>query len=169
MLGNATTMFGIEAQRIFLTTLLGICGMCILQAAHAQPPVARSEGSLQRITSALSHVVKSDSRPQALRLDLRPPLENLGEPSPAATGLGVGGNHRLFGGGAPGFQADRGTAERAAPAVSGHIMSPMETVVHNFHQEGLPVAKLFQSETSLVHIGLNPRGKPGLWVVHKTR
>lgn len=46
-------------------------------------------------------------------------------------------------------------------------MSPMETLAHNFHQEGLPVAKLFESNQSLVHLGLNPKGKPGLWIVHK--
>jgi hypothetical protein len=50
---------------------------------------------------------------------------------------------------------------------SGHIMSPIEALAHNFHQQGLPVARLFENHTSLVHLGLNEKGKPGLWILHK--
>jgi hypothetical protein len=53
------------------------------------------------------------------------------------------------------------------PAEGTHIMSPLQNLAHNFRQEGLPIAKLFQSDESLVHLGLNPKGKPGLWLVHK--
>jgi hypothetical protein len=66
------------------------------------------------------------------------------------------------------FQSPFRSEGRSTPAASsGHIMSPMETLAHNFRQEGLPIARLFQSNDSLVHVGLSPKGKPGLWVVHK--
>jgi hypothetical protein len=41
--------------------------------------------------------------------------------------------------------------------------------VSRVHREGLPVARLFETKSALVHLGLNPRGKPGLWLVQKTR
>jgi hypothetical protein len=47
------------------------------------------------------------------------------------------------------------------------IPSRAELLTRNFHRDGLPVAKLFQSQYSLVHIGLNQKGKPGLWFVEK--
>ncbi len=46
-------------------------------------------------------------------------------------------------------------------------MSPMQLMAHNFRQQGLPLAKLFENKDSLVHLGLNQKGKPGLWIVHK--
>jgi hypothetical protein len=36
-----------------------------------------------------------------------------------------------------------------------------------FHREGLPVARLWESRTAFVSLGLNARGKPGLWLVQK--
>lgn len=36
------------------------------------------------------------------------------------------------------------------------------------HREGLPVARLFETKGALLHLGLNPKGKPGLWLVQKT-
>ena len=40
--------------------------------------------------------------------------------------------------------------------------------VRRAHREGLPVARLFESKSALVHLGLSPKGKPGLWLVQKT-
>ena len=33
--------------------------------------------------------------------------------------------------------------------------------------EGLPVARLWETKTALLHVGLSPRGKPGLWLIQK--
>jgi hypothetical protein len=49
---------------------------------------------------------------------------------------------------------------RARPAI--------QDFVRKVHREGLPVARLFETKSALVHLGLNPRGKPGLWLVQKT-
>jgi hypothetical protein len=48
-------------------------------------------------------------------------------------------------------------------------MSRVEEMARRFPREGLPVARLFESQTSLVHVGLNPRGKPGIWLIQKLR
>ena len=44
----------------------------------------------------------------------------------------------------------------------------IDEYVRRVHTEGLPVARLFESKSALVHLGLSPRGKPGLWLVQKT-
>jgi hypothetical protein len=44
----------------------------------------------------------------------------------------------------------------------------LQDFVRGVHREGLPIARLFESKSALVHLGLSPRGKPGLWLVQKT-
>jgi hypothetical protein len=45
----------------------------------------------------------------------------------------------------------------------------IQEFVQRTRREGLPVARLFESKSALVHLGLSPKGKPGLWLVQKTR
>jgi hypothetical protein len=47
-------------------------------------------------------------------------------------------------------------------------MSTAEAFAQRFHREGLPVARLWENHAALVSLGLNQKGKPGLWVVQKT-
>lgn len=44
----------------------------------------------------------------------------------------------------------------------------IQEFVQRVHREGLPVARLFETKSALLHLGLSPRGKPGLWLVQKT-
>ncbi len=44
----------------------------------------------------------------------------------------------------------------------------IQDFVRRVHQEGLPVARLLETKSALVHLGLSPKGKPGLWLVQKT-
>jgi hypothetical protein len=46
-------------------------------------------------------------------------------------------------------------------------MSRAEEIAHRFRHEGLPVARLFESRSALVSLGLNQRGKPGIWLIQK--
>jgi hypothetical protein len=60
-------------------------------------------------------------------------------------------------------------APLAAMASDGMRTRPaLQDFVRRVHREGLPVARLFESKSALVHVGLSPRGKPGLWLVQKT-
>jgi hypothetical protein len=45
--------------------------------------------------------------------------------------------------------------------------SPMQALAHRVHREGLPVARLWENKSALVSLGLNQRGKPGLWIIQK--
>jgi hypothetical protein len=46
--------------------------------------------------------------------------------------------------------------------------SRVKQIAEHFHREGLPVARLWESRSALLSLGLNGRGKPGLWLVQKT-
>jgi hypothetical protein len=43
----------------------------------------------------------------------------------------------------------------------------LEKSLHRFHQEGLPLAHLWQGTSSSLSLGINPDRKPGLWFVKR--
>jgi hypothetical protein len=49
------------------------------------------------------------------------------------------------------------------------IPGRVEELALRFHREGLPIARLWENKSALVSLGLNQKGKPGLWIVQKTR
>lgn len=126
--------------------------------ARAAPPVSRLAAPLAHGGESRPINVSASMRVPAGRLDLAPPqgLPLYERPAAAAfvpqrtLGAALAANLPTLGGPSP-----------------GRIMSRPEVLVRNFKREGLPLAKLFQSENSLVHVGLNPKGKPGLWFVEK--
>jgi hypothetical protein len=121
-----------------------------------------------------SHVTSQESRQEARaqtqvpasapHLDLRPPLhafdaDNAGEkPSSAFSSMSRHSN------------SSREPAELPVLGSEGTRARPtVQEFVQRVHREGLPVARLFETKSALVHLGLSPRGKPGLWLVQKTR
>jgi hypothetical protein len=46
-------------------------------------------------------------------------------------------------------------------------MGGVEEFARRVHREGLPVARLWENKSALVSLGLNQKGKPGLWIVQK--
>jgi hypothetical protein len=48
------------------------------------------------------------------------------------------------------------------------IPGRVEELVLHFHREGLPLARLWENKSALISLGLNPKGKPGLWITQKT-
>jgi hypothetical protein len=100
--------------------------------------------------------------PPAHRLDLALPA-NMAAPAdkPPASFPSL---HRQ----AQGTQAPiqlRGFGAADPPA---RIPGRVEEMVLRFHREGLPLARLWENKTALVSLGLNPKGKPGLWITQKT-
>jgi hypothetical protein len=62
---------------------------------------------------------------------------------------------------------------KTPPALGGESMQPRplgraEAFAQRFHREGLPVARLWENHSALISLGLNQKGKPGLWLVQKT-
>ncbi len=45
----------------------------------------------------------------------------------------------------------------------------MEERLRVARRDGLPVARLWEGKSVLLHLGFNQKGKPGLWIMQKTR
>jgi hypothetical protein len=121
--------------------MLGLCGGALMSAAFAAPPSPQKG---------------------MVRLDLHPPLtapEAAEKPSVA-------------------FPS---SLHRQTPAAPGQLQLPglgsegshapmrgrVEDFVRRVHREGLPVARLWENKSALVHVGFNQKGKPGLWLIQK--
>jgi hypothetical protein len=96
----------------------------------------------------------------ALHLDLHPSLAALSMenhstafPSPHRQFLGSQENLQLPSLGTEGAQA--------------RVPSRVEEFARRVHKEGLPVARLWENKSALVSLGLNQKGKPGLWIIQK--
>ena len=61
--------------------------------------------------------------------------------------------------------------EEQLPGGSNVATLRMESKVQELERrvphEGLPIARLWETKTALLHVGLNPKGKPGLWLIQK--
>jgi len=57
-----------------------------------------------------------------------------------------------------------------ARALNFQEMSQAQILAHRIqrmHREGLPIAHLWESQSAALSIGLNQRGKPGLWFTQR--
>jgi hypothetical protein len=73
--------------------------------------------------------------------------------------------HRRSPSGQEQIQLSGSTSESPHARIPGRV----EELALRFHREGLPIARLWESKSALVSLGLNQKGKPGLWIVQKTR
>jgi hypothetical protein len=67
-----------------------------------------------------------------------------------------------------GLASDNKTAAALAEVPIAKPMSGAEAFARRVHEEGLPVARLWETKSALVSVGLNQKGKPGLWLIQKT-
>jgi hypothetical protein len=113
------------------------------RAAHGEPrPALDLRSSLELHAVATAMVVSeknSDAFPSSLH---RPTLSGQTQEQNAPPALG-----------------SMGTQSR--------IESPMQALAHRVHREGVPVARLWENKSALVSLGLNQKGKPGLWIIQK--
>jgi len=119
-------------------------------------------------------VTRQDYTPTR-QLDLRPPGESAptivhSGPDALASTPFPSAIHHLD----PG-KAYLGTDERVwSPALGAselnfRVMGQAEILARRTRREGLPVARLWETKSALLSIGLNQRGKPGLWLTQKIR
>jgi hypothetical protein len=144
--------------------LLGVSsliGACAAQVCQAAPPGGVPKTPLSSVSATPSPAQKATGF-FAAHLDLRapshaaPPQDNTSV-FPSASAL----THRQFG-------AVEQTAQLPNLGAGGpRIRPPLAELARHLQHEGLPVARLWENNSALVHIGLNQRGKPGLWLVQK--
>jgi hypothetical protein len=161
----------------------GALSMALAAAAGAAPPMGRGTmpaglhpgdsggGRLNGLAMGLAMRATGD-RPLAPKLDLRAPADLV-----AASNM-TGESHTLAVG-APAFPSVRRTTDDSTRArleeqsllgTEGPAIRPMsgaQRLATRFRREGLPVARLFESRSALVSLGLNQRGKPGIWLIQK--
>jgi hypothetical protein len=144
-----------------------VCGFCLMNSAGANPPLGREKSVPSAVDSArsLSAPGMHPESASTAHLDLRPPAirpadtrELASAPSPPPIGsLDSGKNERTL---SPAFGIDETNfREMSKPAI----------FVDRVRREGLPFARLWESRSALLSIGLSPKGKPGLWLTQKIR
>lgn len=47
------------------------------------------------------------------------------------------------------------------------VTTKIEDFARRVHREGLPFARVWENHSMLVSVGLNPKGRPGLWIIQK--
>jgi hypothetical protein len=136
-------------QVVVHAAVLGLYWVAMNTALAAPPSHARG---------LAGHV---DLRPH---LDLRPSVTGVAtaETAPAAFPSAL---HRQSLGAQQQFELPAMGAEHA-PA---RVPSRAEEFAQRVHREGLPLARLWENKSALVSLGLNKKGKPGLWLVQKIR
>ncbi len=121
-----------------------------MNVAFAAPPGANALNSQSR-QNVTEHVSPE-------HLDLRAPAQ-LAATDERATGFPSALAHRQFA--AP-------DASAQLPSLgAGNPRPPLPELARHIQHEGLPIARLWENHSALVHIGLNQRGKPGLWLAQK--
>jgi hypothetical protein len=143
----------ISNRQLAHLAMLGLWGMS-MSAALAAPPVGQ-------------RVAHGDPRPA---LDLRSSLDMhaaamamvISEKSPEAFPSSL---HRQTWGGESREPVE--VSALGSMETSSRMESPMQALARRVHREGLPVARLWENKSALVSLGLNQKGKPGLWIIQK--
>jgi len=154
----------------------GVCGFCLLGSAVASPPISQEGSSLSvkdlvRSMSVASRSVVRQDMPRA-HFDLRPPRNpsppiSRGSADPLALTPFPSGTHPLDAGRAYPANDDRRPTAVMIGELNFQVMGQAEILARRIHREGLPVARLLETKSALLSIGLNQRGKPGLWLTQK--
>ena len=92
-------------------------------------------------------------------LDLRPPMSVAAGADKTSNAFPSALHRQTLG------EADK--SELPSLGTQAHTPGRIEQMARKFHREGLPVARLWENKSALVSLGLNQRGKPGLWLIQK--
>jgi hypothetical protein len=144
----------------------GLCGTALSGSAVANPPLSGGKPLLATLDSvrpapaASSRFVARQENAPALQLDLRPPMGSMPAPALARGPVALAFNSDNDAEDPP--RTGFGTGEARFP-----MMSRQETWLHRVHREGVPIVRLWNSKAALLSIGLNQKGKPGLWLIQK--
>jgi hypothetical protein len=149
-------------QRSILSSValtLALCGPCFADSFSASVHFINEKtfSSNNAVTTAKTKGENSRDVPGPMRLDLRATeLSKLVDSE-------VGSTDRHSSG------ADNSVSANFSRLSAVKPMGAAEEFARRVHREGLPVARLFESKSALVSLGLNQKGKPGLWLIQKTR
>jgi hypothetical protein len=155
-----------EINRFLPIAAIGLYSLGLLNCAIAAPLAVRVVPIASRSDSALPMI---DPRVTAAPLDLRVPRDSDVKTFRAETAaipageFASGIQHPVSTIANLSIKENRALSDLIINAADFHVTSPAERFVGRVHREGLPIARLWQSESALLSIGLNRRGKPGVW------
>jgi hypothetical protein len=137
-------------QRWIRLAVLGCWGLGLAAPSLAGPPLLQK--AALHLEPRVSHV----------SLDLRPSIAVMAafEKPSAAFPSGL---HRQ----SMGAQEDIRLPSLGFESAQTPSRGRAQELVSRVRREGLPVARLWQNNSALVSLGLNQKGKPGLWLIQK--
>jgi len=169
-----------SVRRLICVAAGGLCGLGLMSSAIAAPPFSGARSLLSTNDPARSLLVAGASfthqaHPSTAQLDLRlagdsPPAIIHGATTAFASAAFPSAIHHLNLG-----NAELGTDDHVQLRAFGtgelsfRVMSQAEIFARRIHREGLPVARLWENKSALLSIGLNQKGRPGLWLTQKVR
>jgi hypothetical protein len=136
---------------------LALCGPCFADPFSASAHIVKERSANSAIARPKIEGENSGAVLRPMRLDLRPPeLSKL-----ADSEIGSANRHSSI--------AGNSVSANFNPLSAVKPVGSAEEFARRVHREGLPLARLFESKSALVSLGLNQKGKPGLWLIQKTR
>jgi hypothetical protein len=145
-----------------------LCLMCMASSVRAAPPVLKTLQSTHTAGNDTLKSVAPGSGAMSVGIDLPRHLDLRLPEGGAPVSLAMIDSRRFA------SRRGAGAVEEAGPdaplATSGQharIEGHVEAFAHRFRREGLPVARLWENHAALVSLGLNGKGKPGIWLVQK--
>ena len=155
-----------------------LCSIFSSFALAAPPPTLKPAPATRGLAEGF-HV--NDARATNLvvreQLDLRPPaagefatlLASRSHGEATANNAAAGYQSKSFPAARKAEDIDENPlSSMGAGASQSRVMGRAEAFAQRFHREGLPIARLWENHSALVSLGLNQKGKPGLWLVQKT-
>jgi hypothetical protein len=158
----------------------GLLTVAITHNALGAPPLTRAavstltrtETSGPRSSAPGGELMKSNFKAQAAQLDLRPPADLRATGSGASAASPANEERYLpfpsMRRGVSDGAADESAAAGAARAQALESEGRIQQLAHRFQHEGMG-AHLWENHSALVSLGLNQRGKPGLWLIQKVK
>ncbi len=151
-------------QRIVRHVMTGVlCSQGLLGLAAAESPWSRV---LTDRSVGEQHRASASRTMAAPRLDLSLPAAAAGSSVQAGPVTAAEGIHA-----AAAANEDEFASQPAWRGVAPSFVSAthLQDLMRNRRRDGVPLAHLWQSRGVAVSLGLNPKGKPGLWFVKSVR
>ena len=163
---------GMRKERVIGLAAGGLYGLGLLSFALAAPAIGAGRAAPPRVFSVQSSLVASRSIALQIpaapaSLDLRLVGNSGARAALAAASFPTAFHHSDI------RQTSLVEDDRIQPHAMGvanvHFqeMSQPEIFARRVRQEGLPIARLWESKSALLSFGLNKKGKPGLWLTQK--
>jgi hypothetical protein len=133
-------------ELLWRIAMLGWFGLGSMSTVVASPPAAHK---------GMVHLDRH------LDLDLHPPAATMGvaaEKKPSEAFPSSLHRHSL---------GARESTDLPSMGTQSRVPNRVQEFARRVRREGLPVARLWENQSALVSLGLNNKGKPGLWVIQK--